>query len=312
MEEIATKQTKKQRMTGEGKAVFEENTNINPLRAEKVVVRFIPRKGGLHSDEPNHVASGGMMEGVSVSFCVPMVGDHYKNVLTNAEKEYLEEVLDLEKNALSVYKKENNFWDTYFVEVGKEGLALDLLNPNDYIKYKVLLANTDTIAPSLESLQDRPENTFRFVLIKENEEARMESDKMDTTMACYKEFGKIDSDRDTMRVLVELLDAHPYAENTPVEFFRSEINKLIQADSKVFLKAITDPMLHTKVIIRRATELGKLSKRGDYYYLRSDGSPLCDNGQDPTLSVAARWLNLSAHQDVKAMLEVAVSDARTA
>lgn len=304
MEEIATKQNKKQ------KVVVEES--INPLRAEKVIVRFIPRNGGPHGDNPNHPLAGGMAEGVTISFNVPLVGDHYKNVLTNAEKDFLEEILDLEKNALSVYKKENNFWDDYDVPVGKEGLTLDLLNPNDYIKYKVLLANTDKIASSLDVLQDTPENTYRFVLIKENEEAKIESEKMDTTMACYKEFGKIDSDKDTMRVLVELLDSRPYAENTPIEFFRSRINQLIQADSKVFLRAIQDPMLHTKVLIRRATELGKLSKRGDYYYLRSDGSPLCDNGQDPTLSVAARWLNLPTHQDIKAMLEVAVDDARTA
>lgn len=303
MEELATKSNKKQKVA--------EDQPINPLKADKIIVRFVPHAGGPHGDDPRHALAGGMAEGVTNKFCVPLVGDHYKNVLTNAEKDFLEEALDLEKNAMSVYKTVNNYWDDYYVTVTKEGITLDLMNPNDYIKYKVLLANTDTIAASLEQLQDTPKNTYRFVLIKDNEEAKIESQKMDTTMACYKEFGKIDSDKDTMRVLVELLDAKPLAANTPTEYFRSRINQLIQADSKMFLRAIQDPMLHTKVLIRRATELGKLSKRGDYYYLRSDNSPLCENGQDPTLSVAARWLNLPSHQDVKAMLEVAVNDART-
>ena len=302
MEEIATKNTKKQKVV--------EEQSINPLRAEKIIVRFIPRFGGPHGDSPNHALAGGLAENATVSFCVPMIGDHYKNVLTNTEKEFLEEVLDLEKNALSVYKKVDNFWDTYYVTVGKEGVILDLMDPNDYIKYKVLLANSDTVAKSLDDLQDTPEATYRFVLIKDNEEAKIESEKMDTTMACYKEFGKIDNDKDTLRVLVELLDAKPLAANTPAEYLRSRVNQLIQADSKVFLKAITDPMLHTKVLIRRSIELGKLTKRGDYYYTL-DNTPLCENGQNPTLSVAAAWLNLPAHQDIKAILEVAVNDART-
>lgn len=301
MEELATKQKKQK--------VAEEQT-INPLRAEKITVKFVPHAGGPHGDDPRHPLAGGKADGTNDKFCVPLVGKNYKNVLTNAEKDFLEEVLNLDKNAMSVYKTVNNFWDDYFVVVPKEGITLDLMDPNDYIQYKVLLANTDTIASSLEQLQDVPKNTYRYVLIKENEESKMESEKMNTTMACYKEFGKIDSDYDTMRVLVELLDAKPLAANTPVEYLRSRINQLIQADSKVFLKAITDPLLHTKVLIRRSVEIGKIAKRGDYY-LTLDDMPLCDNGQNPTLSVAARWLNLPAHQDLKAILEVAVNDART-
>jgi len=69
-------------------------------------------------------------------------------------------------------------------------------------------------------------------------------------------------------------------------------------------------MLHTKVLIRRSVEVGKLSRRNDLYYITSDGTPLCGNGENSTLSVAARWLNEPSHQDVKALLEAAVDDAR--
>ena len=303
MEETANK-TRKQK-------VFQEES-INPLRAEKAIVRFVPHQGGPEGDDPRHVLSGGKAEGAPDRFCVPILRSTgaYKNVLTDSEKEFLEERLGLESNALSVYRKVNNYWDNYFVTVDKNGLTLDLLDPGQYIQYKVLLANTETIAPSLEDLQDRPKTTYRYVLVKEDDESRIENSKMDTTMQCYKEFGKIDSDKDTMRVLVELLDLRPYAVNTKTEFLRSRINQLIQADAKTFLKTITDPMLHTKVILRRAVELGKVSRRGDYYYLRSDNSPMCDGGQDPTLSNAAKWLNLPSHQDIKALLETEVGNAR--
>lgn len=284
---------------------------VNPLRNERVYIRFVPKKVGGEADKKGHVNYGGLNESASIKFCVPLLRTgKYKNVLTNEEKEYLEETLGLDFGALSVYKTEDNFWDNYKVEVTKEGLHLDLSDPNEYIKYKVLLANADLVAPSVQDLQDRPKNTYRFVVVRETEEVGLENAKMSAMMASYKEFGKIDNDFDTMRVLVELMDAHPYAANSSAEFFRSRINQLIQQDPKAFLKQITDPLLHTKVIIRRATELGALSKRGDFYYTKSDNMPLCETGEEPTLSIAARYINLPAHQDIKFLLEDAVNKAR--
>lgn len=275
----------------------------NPLRNEKVFLRFVPKADSLPK---GHVLSGGKADGTFMNLCVPILRTgNYKNVLTKAEMEYLENALGLDFGALSVYKKENNYWDNYkvFIPDVKEGLHLNLADPEDYIKYKVLLANSDVVAPSVHERLDRPKATYTFELVREDEETSLENAKMDATMASYKEFGKIESDVDTMRVLVELLDARPYSQNEKPDFLRSRINMLIQADPRQFLRTITDPLLHTKVIIRRATELGKLTKRGDYYYLASSGEPLCDNGQNPTLDIAATYLNLPAHQDIKFILE---------
>lgn len=62
-------------------------------------------------------------------------------------------------------------------------------------------------------------------------------------------------------------------------------------------------MLPTKVLIKRAIEAGLISKRGNFLYLRSDNSPLCEANEEPTLNVAARYLNSPKHQDVKFSLE---------
>ena len=286
----------------------------NPLKNEKVFVRFVPHETGIVGSNKQHVLYGGRAEGAFVSICVPTLRSTggYKNILTNDEKDYLEDALGLDSNALSVYKKENNFWDNYHVKiVVKEGLHLDLSNPEDYIKYKVLLANVDMVAPSVQYRIEHPKATYVFEMVKEDDDTNLENMKMDATMASYKEFGKIERDVDTMRVLVELLDSRPYAANTKSEFLRSRINVLIQNDPKTFLKNITDPLLHAKVIIRRATELGKVSKRGDYYYLAADSSPLCENGEDPTLTIAAKFLNSPAHQDVKFVLESEVDKNRS-
>ena len=282
---------------------------VNPLRKEKIYVRFVPHNNGLPK---NHVLFGGKADGTFDRFCAPVLRSSgtYKNILTNEEKEWLEEALDLDYGALSVYKSQNNFWDTFYVELTKEGLHLDLSNPSDYLKYAVLRANSESIAPSVEERIERPKLTYKYELVREGEEASMESAKMDATMSCYKEFAKIDNDIDTMRVLTELIDGRPYSQAEKPEFFRSRINMLIQNDPRGFLSQITDPMLHSKVIIRRAQELGKITKRGDYYYLASDKSPLCEMNETPTLSIAARFINQPAHQDIKFLLESEVDKNR--
>ena len=286
---------------------------VNPLRKERIYVRFVPRKIGFaDNNNTRHAMYGGLADGASITFCVPVLRStgNYKNILTDDEKDYLEEALGLDYNALSVYRKENNYWDNYTVSITKEGMYLDLSDPEDYIKYAVLRANSDIVAPSVQERIERPKQTYRFEFVRNEEETNLENAKMDATMKSYKEFGKIEDDLDTLRVLVELLDARPYAINTKPEFLRSRINMLIQEDSRKFLSYITDPLLHAKVIVRRGVELGKLSTRGDYYYLASDGSPLCEAGEKPTLSVAAQYLNLPAHQDIKFLLESEIDKSK--
>lgn len=288
------------------------DVKVNPLKNEKIFVRFVPHESGFVGSNKKHVLYGGMAEGATISLCVPVLRSTgaFKNILSNSEKDFLEDTLGLDRNALSVYRKENNYWDNYRVTLTKEGLTLDLSDPEDYIKYKVLLANSDIIAPSVQERLDRPKATYRFEIVRPEEETSIENAKMNATMASYREFGKIENNVDLMRVLVEILDARPYAQNTSPEFLKSRINILIQADPKTFLRQITDPLLQTKVLIRRGTELGKITKRGDYYYLSADGSPLCDGGENPTLSIAAAYLNLPAHQDIKYALDSEVAKNR--
>ena len=280
---------------------------ISCLRNERIIVRHVPKEGGLVTN-PKHILYGGMAENAVRYFTVPILESSgaYKNVLTDDEKAFLEEVMGLEYNALSVYKKENNYWSNYQVRRTKQDNFLDLSVPDDYIKYKVLKANSNFIADSLETLQDKPKATYQFVMIREGEEESNESEKLSATMRCYMEYGKIKDDKDTLKCIIELIDGRPIAANSKIELLQGKINNLIQADSKLFLKIITDPLLSTKVLINKAIEAGIISKRGDQYYLISSNSPLCGNNEDPTLNVAARYLNLPKNQELKLSIEAKI------
>lgn len=279
-----------------------ESNLINCLRNEVITVKHIDRQKGKITD-PRHVLYGGMAENAKRTFTVPLLRSGlFCDVLTKDEKAYLENALGLEPNTMSIYKKENNFWSTANdngiskVILRKQDNKLDLSNPSDYIKYKILLANKDFIAPSMQALQDIPKATYEFVIISDNETTKMARTNMSTKMQCYKEYGKHEDDADVLRLIIETIDGRPLASNTKLEILQTKINDLIQANSKLFLKVITDKLLPTKVLIKKALEEGILTKRGNYLY--ANGAPLCNDGQEPTLNVAALYLNEPKHQEL--------------
>ena len=287
-----------------------EEELVSCLRNERIIVRHVPKLTGMWGNNPKHILAGGMAEGAVRTFVVPRLSSGmFVNVLTDKEKSFLEEIMGLEYNALSVYKKVDNFWDDSNenginkVRLTKQDNYFNLSDPEDYIRYKILLANKDYIAPSLQALQDAPKATYQFVIISEGEETKVAKSNMSTTMLCYKEFGKVEGDIDILRVIVETIDGRPTSQTAKLEFLQTKVNSLIQADSKIFLKVITDPMLSTKVLIKKAIEAGLISNRGNYLYLRKDNTPLCEANEEPTLNIAAKYLNSPKHQEVKFALE---------
>lgn len=287
----------------------DNKTLVNCLRNQKVIVRYILRQKG-NITNPKHVLYGGMAEGASRTFVVPqLTSGKFVNVLTDNEKAFLEHIMGLEPNALSIFKKTDNFWSDQNplgisrVRLTKRDTYLDLSSPEDYIRYKILLANKNLIAPSLAALQDYPKASYQYVIIEEGAEDKQAADKMSTTMKCYKEYGKIETDKDILRLIVETIDGRPIDSKVKLEFLQSKINEMIQADSRLFLKIITDPLLPTKVLIRKSIDAGFIAKRGNFLYLKADNTPLCEDGEEPTMQIAAKYLNSPKRQDILFALE---------
>lgn len=308
MQEVVEAPVKQPRRRQAKQPVAVDEPIVNCLRNERVIVKHVPKETGIVRD-PKHILYGGMAEGAVRWLTVPrLTSGMYVNVLTNAEKACLEEVMGLEYNALSIYNKVDNFWDNYQVRLTKQDNFLNLADPDDYIKYKVLLANKDLIAPSLQDLEDHPKATYQFVIIHENEESQASKKKMNATMQAYMEFGKIQENTDILRTIIETIDGRPTSKNSKVEFLQEKVGKLIQADAKLFVRVATDPLLSTKVLIKKAIEGGHISNRGGMLYLKADGTPLCGDNEEPTLNIAARFLNLPKNQDLKFSLEAKLKE----
>ena len=283
---------------------------VNCLRNEKVQIKFVEKPSAMIHD-PRHPLNGGMAETAFRNFVVPRIlsTGAFKNVLTDSEKDFLEHAMGLEENALSIYKRENNFWDDSNehgigrVTLHKTGNTLDLSIPEDYIKYKILLANKNRIAASLQELEDHPKATYEFVIIEEAAETKANLRKMDNTKRCYMEYGKIAEDIDTLRVVIELLEGRPTTNNIKLDYLQGKINEYIQRNPKLFLTTVTDELLPIKVLIKRCLENGIIGKKNDAYYLVDGGTPLCEIGEDSTLNNAAKYIASVKRQELKYSLE---------
>ena len=284
-----------------------EDQLVSCLKNEKVIIKHIPRENSMVGNNPKHVLYGGMAEGSTRTYVVPMLRNgQLVDVLTKDEKDFLEYYMGLEDNALSVHKVNDNFWKKQKVVLKKEDNYLDLSNPNDFIKFKILKHNDDFIAPNLEALQNNPKATYEYVMIQEGEESKVNRKRVNATQAAWKEYGKIENDPDTMRVVIETITAHPIASTMSVDSMVSKIDELIQNDAKMFLKVVQDPALSTKVLIRNGIEAGVIVNRGGQLYLRDGNQPLCDKGE-PTLSVAAAFLNMSKNQELRFTIEAKIN-----
>lgn len=291
------------------------NEPVNCLRNERIIVRFVPSPTAM-VQRKGHILSGGMAETATRSFVVPRLSKTgmFKNILTDSEKTYLEKVMGLEINALSIYKKENNFWDDSNpngigrVTLHKQDNYLDLSIPEQYIQYKILLANKDQIASSMEELEERPKATYQFVLISEGAETQKNLSKMDITMECYIEYGAIKRDKDTLKTIIEILEKRPISPNIKLDYLQGKVNEYIQADPRKFYTVVKDEYLPAKVLIKKAVEAGLIGTKNNTYYLRKDGSPLCEMNEESTLNNAAKYISSIKHQELKYMIEAQLKE----
>lgn len=284
----------------------DSNVVLNCLTNKKVIVRYISKDTGFITN-PKHVFYGGMAETATRTYVTPRLSSGaYVNVLTKQEQLCLEEVMGVEQNTLSIHTVNNNYWETFTVRLTKGDNILNLSNPIDYIKYKVLLANKDFIAPSLTELQDKPLVTYQFVLISEEDETKQEDLNLSFSMEAYMKLGEISSDIQALRLIIETFEGRPLSSTTRLDVLKVQAHKAVQANPKLFLSIAKDPMLNTKILLRVALEKGIVVKRGDFLYLKEGNVPLCDYGQDPTLKNACIYLNTPKYQDTKFMIEAKI------
>lgn len=288
------------------KVTDDEDELINCLRNEKITVKYIlNEKTGI--TDRNHPFFGGLAQGAVINFVVPMLRNgSLKNPLTKAEKKYLEYIMGLDDNALSVHKAEDNYWDNYQVRLSKDDYILDLSTPKGYIDYKVLLANTDTVAASMDELNNNPKETYRFVLVSDKEVYDTTSTKVKMKEACMEAYFKIKDDFDSLRCVIQTVTGRPVDAKTDINFLKNKCVEQIEVDPVRFAKVLTDKLLPYKVLLTRAVDAKIVTKRGTWHLY--EGQVMSDGNEEPTFSVAAKFLSNPKNQEIKFSIEKKLKD----
>lgn len=282
----------------------EEETFVNCLQNKTVIVRFVLKEHG-NITNPKHVLYGGMAETATRFFVVPMSKTgSLINPLTQDEQKYLEHILGYEEGYLNAFKRKDNYWtsDNFKVRLTKQDNLLDLSNPDDYIKYKVLLLNSDEICPSMQELLDAPKATYQFVIVDEEIENNRELDEMNVGMKASMLLGKILSEPNKIRLIVQILAGKPIAKTSSEAFLKKEAYKYIQANPKMFIAIAEDKYIDTKVFIQSCVEAGIIKVNGNFYY-DDNMNPLAPDNAEPTFTNAAIFLNQPRNQSLKLKLE---------
>lgn len=231
---------------------------VNVLVNKKVKVKPIVRSGGWL--DKGHDGEF-MFSGCKRSYVLPI--DAKRGTLvsvfkTKEEQIYFERELSLKEGDLSSYKKEGNFWKGFRVEVNKDGLTLDLSDPMDYLRWKVL-GSCPEIAPSWAERFNSGE--YRFALCDEDQEVQDRVKVSDLRKTAYKFLGTIEGSVEKMSDMLRLFGRKP-AKNNTREWFQSEIDKIIEDDKTLvdLIKIIKDPYYEMKLFIEDALDSSSIKK----------------------------------------------------
>ena len=272
------------------------------LPNEKVVVEFIKKQKG-NITNPKHVLFGGMAENAKRHLVPRRSRDTFKyiQILSKDEQAYIENVLALGKDGLSIYKPENNYWDGVSIDLVKEGVPLDLSNPIDYLKYKMVLSYDDMVASSLAELKLRNKRTYQFVVVREGDRSNITVASYNIKKEAYKAAAQLETNIDHIREFLYLAGKRS-AGDASVSKIKSMLATMVEDDPQRVVDIVTATDYATRALLSRAV-LGGVVKDVNGKFSLEDGVVLCAEGEVASLSNAIKFLSSTHNADIKKLIE---------
>lgn len=194
--------------------------------------------------------------------------NRFKEILSSEEREYLENMLG---RSLSIYDREDNYWEKKAVILGKEVVELDLSDPVQFIEYKILLSNTLEICPDKRKL--RAKLTYKYYMEDLEAEAFIQAEEADVEEAAWELFGEIKRDRQKMmnflRVTGRRLDEHVSDAFLVTEIKNKYLKSTFQ-NIQYFYNTLNSPDFDLEVMIQKALSSGVIVKDRNRYLIQGE------------------------------------------
>ena len=274
-------------IVGDIKESKEETKNY--LINKRVKVVPVPRNGGwLPEDHDGRF----MYTGCFLETCLPVDSRRKQlvQILTRDEQAFFEKELFLNAGDLSIYKKEDNFWHSFRIKLDKEGATLDLSDPIDNLRWRVLVVDP-RCAPSWE--QRYASGAHMFAIQDEEIETEVKVAKANKRKDAYKFLGKIENSAEKMRNVLRVYGADP-GKSVKAKVLYTKIDELIEDDSTLnkLLGVINDTHFEMKIFIEDALRSGAIERKENRYYLPG-GDKI-----GGTLLETIDWLKDPLNQDI--------------
>jgi hypothetical protein len=192
------------------------------------------------------------------------------------EQEFFERMLGLNKGELDTNKKRtdekgNTYPDTFWQKLGtvklkNEANVLDLSNPMDMIKYKVLMLNKNVVAPS--PTEKNKKRTYRFMIVDQEVAEVQEKQELNTKLEAFSWFARIKADIEQLKEVMWLYDSR-ITNTTNYDYVFAYVGKIVNDSPTNFLKLVQDTHKDSKLLLMRAVKAGALviSKEKTYQFL---------------------------------------------
>lgn len=238
-------------------------------------------------------------EGTSKSFDLPkdLKTGRYKKIFDDIKKNFSKQFPDEALTELEAFSRmigkdlnynrmDGNFWrgdsptsdptkaeKPYRVFVPREGMTLNLSIPEDNLKYRVLKANTDRVAPNWEERDYMP--NYTYAIVDENVSIDRKKEQNKTEILAISEFSKIQDNRE---LLAEFLIAKDptisIAKSASTDFLFNQVFNVVKNDPKFFLTVMNDEYWKDKVFIYKAVKAGALIKTAKDKYATVGGEEI--------------------------------------
>lgn len=242
------------------------------LSNEVIIVNLVKEhNNGLVGKDKDGYAR---LENTSVEYDAPLMSNGgVSTILTPTEQRFLETYLDAGKSAgwMGTYMEEDkSVWrgpKRYRVLLTDRTLRLNLSNPIDFIKYKILLANTDDISPTYENRLDRK---YLFYCQKLEDVDKNNADNIELEFKAMEIILNMGSDLNKMRNALLVIykgDVTKISSEISIHTCKTMLRDWAMKNTRMFLEIMAGEDYKYQVMLYKGLEKGALVRRGMEYRL---------------------------------------------
>lgn len=190
----------------------------------------------------------------------------YDTGLSDEDRKRLEKITGLDLSDIYNPIKPHPFWDTEAatLTLPNHTIILNTDNPLEEIKYHIAKASK-FVANSLIEYENGNFPDAMFVIVNEEEEAKLKSKKAELRLQAFKKAEKL-SLEEKQDLIIIITGKNLKKQST--DFISAELDKILVEKPEIFLEYVSKDKIYlsTYAMILEAVQKGVINKKGDTYY----------------------------------------------